>query len=59
MTYILAKDLISASRHISHLNRLIHENQMNLMIVWYHYCFYAYFGLVVAYDMSLLNVRDD
>jgi len=21
--------------------RLIHENQMNLMLVWYHYCFNA------------------
>ena len=21
--------------------RLIHENQMNLMFIWYHYCFYA------------------
>ena len=51
MAYIRAKDMISASRHISHLKRLIHENQMNLMIVWYHYSFYAYFELVVAYDM--------
>jgi hypothetical protein len=32
-------------------NRLIHENQMNLMIVWYHYCFYAWLDLVLAYDM--------
>ena len=31
--------------------RLIHENQMNLMFIWYHYCFYAYFDLVVAFDM--------
>ena len=26
---------------ISHLNRLIHENQINLMLVWYHYCLYV------------------
>ena len=31
--------------------RLIHENQMNLMIIWYHYCFYAWLDLVVSYDM--------
>ena len=41
MAYILAKDMFSAS----------HENQMILMIIWYHYYFYAYFDLVVAYDM--------
>ena len=32
-------------------NRLIHENQMNLIFVWYHYCFYTWLVLVVAYDM--------
>ena len=31
--------------------RLIHENQMNLMFIWYHYCFNSWFDLVVAYDM--------
>ena len=36
---------------IFEFNRLIHENQMNLIVVWYHYCFFAWFGLVVSYDM--------
>jgi hypothetical protein len=33
--------------------RLIHENQMNLMFIWYHYCFYAWHDLVIAYDMFM------
>ena len=33
--------------------RLIHENQMNLMFIWYHYCFYAWLNLMVAYDMFM------
>jgi hypothetical protein len=36
---------------IPHVYMLIHKNQMNLMLVWYHYCFYAWFDVVVAYDM--------
>ena len=36
---------------IFEFNRLIHENQMNLMFIWYHYCFYAWLSLVIAYDM--------
>jgi hypothetical protein len=30
---------------------LIHKNQMNLMLVGYHYCLYASYDLVIAYDM--------
>ena len=33
--------------------RLIHENQMILISIWYHYCFYAWLDLVVAYDMFM------
>jgi len=24
-----------------YMSRVIHENKMNLMLVWYHYCFHA------------------
>jgi hypothetical protein len=33
------------------ISRIFPENQMNLMLVWYHYCFYAWYDLVVAYDI--------
>jgi len=29
------------------------KNQINLMLVWYHYCFLASIDLVVAYDMFM------
>ena len=33
--------------------RLIHENQMILMSLWYHYCFYVWLDLVMAYNMFM------
>ena len=39
--------------------RLIHKNQMILMSIWYHYCFYAWLDLVIAYDLFVLQIYID
>jgi hypothetical protein len=49
-----AKDMFSVSSHSLCL-RLIPNNQMNLMLLWYHYCFYAWLDLVVAYDIFVAS----